>query len=104
MWVEALRFCPSVGQPGATKDIDERSARVLMLLGYVTAAVKPEPPKPVKVDKPKRTYRRKDMVPEEPVEVVVVEVVPEPEPEPEPVEADPVDDDTDGEDEAAVRL
>lgn len=100
MWVEALRFCPSIGKAGAMKDIDERSARALMLLGYVTAAVKPEPPKPVQVEKPKRIYRRKDMVPEEPVEVVVIEV----EPEPEPVEDDPVDDDTDGEDETAVRL
>jgi hypothetical protein len=100
MWVEALKNCPSIGKAGAVKNLDERSARVLILLGYATATVKPEPPKPAKV---KRTYRRKDMVPEEPVEVVF-QPEPEPEPEPEPVEDDPVDDDTDGDDETAVRL
>jgi hypothetical protein len=46
--------CPYVGKKGARKDIPLREAKVLMMLGKV-AEVKELP-------KPRRTYRRKDLV------------------------------------------
>jgi hypothetical protein len=72
MWVRTLRTVASIGPAGTLKDIDRPSAKALMVLGFVEAAEKPRPvlPEP----KPKRVYKRKDMV----AEVAPVVVEPEP--------------------------
>jgi len=81
------------------KDIDQPSAKALMVLGFVEQAEKPEPVKPkrtaateekpkraytrktVTEEAPKRTYKRKDMVAEV-APTVVVAADPEPDIEP----------------------
>ena len=89
MWVRTLRAVASIGPAGTLKDIDQPSAKALMVLGFVEQAEKPEPVKPKRTytrktateDKPKRTYKRKDMVAEV-APAVVVAADPEPDIEP----------------------
>ena len=92
MWVRTLKAVASIGPAGTLKDIDQPSAKALMVLGFVEAVQRAEPEqeekpkrtyqrKTVTEDKPKRTYKRKDMVAE--VEPTVV-VAADPEPDPEP--------------------
>jgi len=77
MRVRAIqKHVPYVGPYGAEKDMDSRSAKVLILLGRVEE-VKPPP-------RPKRTYKRRDMVVEQvdqemiiPEEEETDEVIPE---------------------------
>ena len=85
-----------LGRMGQVREIDASSTRAAFVLGLAEPYFEP-PPKPVE-KKPKRTYRRKDIVPEP--ELVAEEPQPEPEIVPEP---EPQVDDTD-EDDAPVRL
>jgi len=98
MWIRALRHIPNVGGPSTVRNIDERSARCLLALGWAERTENPNAPKPKRIytrkveepqieQKPKRTYKRKDIVPEP--ELVAEEPQPKTEPEAsEPDEAD----------------
>jgi hypothetical protein len=102
MWIRALRAIPNVGGTGTVRNIDERSANCLLVLGWAERAEDPAAQKPkrtyvrrtetpVDEPKPKRVYRRKDIVPAPDF----VAEDPQPMSEPEPVAED---------DDATVRL
>jgi len=73
MRVEVIkRFVSGIGARGQQKEIDNRSARALIMLGKVRRV---EEPKSAAADTakkaPARTYKRRDMQPEQPAAEIV---------------------------------
>lgn len=62
---------PGIGLRGAEKAIDNPSARTLIMLGKVervpAVTIVVEPTEPQVLEKPRRTYKRRDIVAEPPV-------------------------------------
>lgn len=69
MRVEVIkRFVPGIGVCGQQKDIDNRSARALIMLGKVKRVEDPQKTVADAAKKaPARTYKRRDMQPEQPI-------------------------------------
>ena len=87
MQIQLTRNVTALGRAGQVRTVDAKSGRVLVLLGMAEVYVAPPP-------KPKRVYRRKDIVPEP--DLVAEDPTPEPDIEPDATEQD--------DDDAAVRL
>ena len=95
MQIRLIKNVTALGSAGTVRSVDAPSGRALVVLGMAVQHV--EPPKP---EVKKRTYKRKDIVPEPVIEVEEPQPMPEPEVEPE-VEPEP---ETEEDEDAAVRL
>ena len=93
MQIRLIKNVTALGSAGTVRSVDAPSGRALVVLGMAVEHV--EPPKP---ERKKRTYKRKDIVPEPVIEAEEPQPMPEPEIEPEP------EPETEEDDDAPVRL